>query len=157
MEWVIYNSTLLGFFDYDTLVEKIGIDTISTYWITGLREKLADKSHIVNRFRHMIDSLREDTVLIKFWGQWCAPCLRDNKLIQDIIDSNRKFPYIVGVQNDKVIDTSVSYRNILDPDGFIARSYDLNAYPLYILRLPDGELARTNRFEDIVKLIFPGE
>lgn len=68
-------------------------------------------------------SIEGETVLINFWGSWCAPCKEEMPLLQRLADeTNVK---VIGVSRDRyekyasefIAATGAEFPNVLDPDG----------------------------------------
>jgi thiol-disulfide isomerase/thioredoxin len=85
------------------------------------------------------------TVVLDFWGTWCAPCV---KATPDLVRLNKKFtsqPFvIIGVSSDKddlkwrefIRKNNMDWPQYLD-DGSMQRLFNVTAFPTYILL--DGE------------------
>jgi thiol-disulfide isomerase/thioredoxin len=93
-----------------------------------------------------LDALKGKTVVLDFWGTWCAPCV---KATPDLVRLNRKLagqPFVmIGISSDKddvkwrefIRKNNMDWPQYLD-DGSVQRLFDVSAFPTYVLLDADG-------------------
>jgi thiol-disulfide isomerase/thioredoxin len=96
-----------------------------------------------------VSEYRGKVILLDFWASWCVPCRRSfpwmNRMQQKYGSSGL---VIIGVNMDAeagaaqafLDDYPANFRIIGDPDGALAREYDVIAMPSSYLVGRDGEL-----------------
>jgi len=100
-----------------------------------------------------LSSFRGKYVLIDFWASWCQPCRRENP---NSVKTYKKFRdkgfEIFGVSVDKdrnawikaVKDDGLTWTQVIDPDGNVARMYNVSSIPTTILLDKDGKIIAKN-------------
>ncbi len=96
-----------------------------------------------------LSEYRDKVVVIDFWASWCVPCRRSfpwmNQMQEKYADSGL---IIIGINMDTeesaidafLRDYPVSFRIVRDPNGDIARSFDVVAMPSSYVFGKDGSL-----------------
>ncbi|MEO1528433.1 MAG: redoxin domain-containing protein [Planctomycetota bacterium] len=92
-------------------------------------------------------SLKGKVVLVDFWGTWCPPCVAELAPLKKIHSAlNEKGFEVVGVAADSretlrpfIKSRGLNWKNIVDDDGSIAESFNVEAYPTTLLINRDGE------------------
>lgn len=95
-----------------------------------------------------LDRLRGHAVLLNFWASWCPPCRIEMPSLQQLAE-------IYGPEKLRVLainfregrrriaryvqDTGMSLPVLLDPDGSIARQWEVHVFPTTILINADGQ------------------
>lgn len=81
---------------------------------------------------------RDKVVIVDFWASWCVPCRRSFPWLNDM---QKKYGddglVVVGVNMDASADDAqaflrdypASFEIIFDPDGVLARQFDVSAMP----------------------------
>ncbi len=115
--------------------------------------------------QHSLATYRGKYVLLDFWGHWCHPCLeampKVNALHQQYADKltiigiamegpNSAPLWKKAIRQHQVPGLQLS--ELQSDDGPVVTSYNINAYPTYLLLDPQGKLvARANDVEEISK------
>lgn len=102
-----------------------------------------------------LSSLRGQVVLIDFWATWCVPCLAEMPAVIRVHDAfkDRGF-HVVGVSIDALehadrmhqvaADKGMTWPEVHDHQGSIARQYFVSAIPATFLIGPDGRILATH-------------
>ena len=104
--------------------------------------------------KDFLKDLHGQTVLVDFWASWCGPCRRSFPWMNRILDKygDRSFT-IVAVNVDKLqrdaeeflAQTPARFDIVYDPDGNIARAFDVQAMPSSYLLNTEGEIVEVHR------------
>jgi thiol-disulfide isomerase/thioredoxin len=76
-------------------------------------------------------------VIINFWATWCAPCLIEMPILQELYDTYRPYIYIMAVNAGEskttvskfIIENDLTFPILLDPTGSVLNDYQIRAYP----------------------------
>lgn len=100
--------------------------------------------------------LRGKAVLINFWASWCAPCQAEMPSLQSLAKAQGPDKLVVLAVNFKesapvaqrfVQRTGLDLPVLLDPDGTIARQWQIKVFPSTVLLGADGRVQAVVRGE----------
>jgi thiol-disulfide isomerase/thioredoxin len=100
--------------------------------------------------------LRGKAVLINFWASWCAPCQAEMPSLQTLADVMGPDELVVLAVNFKesapvaqrfVQRTGLDLPVLLDPDGAIARQWQVKVFPTTVLVAANGRVHAVVRGE----------
>ncbi len=100
--------------------------------------------------------LRGKAVLVNFWASWCAPCLAEMPSLQSLARAQGPDTLVVLAVNFKesapvaqrfVQRTGLDLPVLLDPDGAIARQWQVKVFPSTVLVGADGRVQAVVRGE----------
>lgn len=93
--------------------------------------------------------LRGHPVILNFWASWCVPCQEEAPLLQALwIEFRTKGVLVVGVDTEDLetparrflAQHGVTYPNVRDPDGSVARLFGTTGVPETFFIGPDGRI-----------------
>lgn len=99
-------------------------------------------------------------VFLDFWATWCGPCQLSLPKTQQIYKRNRSKAEVLAISNEKpeIIRKFLKAKKLdipvyLDPDDKVAKLYNLNPYPTFVLIDKKGTIAEyvPGFFEDRIK------
>jgi thiol-disulfide isomerase/thioredoxin len=90
-------------------------------------------------------------VVLNFWASWCVPCRTEMPALEAVQRRLGDGVAFLGVNHQDsrtaalqlVDDTGVTYPSGMDPEGQVARAYELVGLPATVLITPDGDLVAT--------------
>ncbi len=102
----------------------------------------------LDEFNGMLVGQLGRVVVVNVWASWCAPCRAEMPLLQNAATDFGDSITMLGVASNDVIsdteeflaDVGVSYPNIFDADGSIARALEVSAYPTTFVFDADGAI-----------------
>jgi thiol-disulfide isomerase/thioredoxin len=103
-----------------------------------------------------ISDLRGKAVLINFWASWCAPCQAEMPSLQALARAQGPDTLVVLAVNVKesapvaqrfVQRTGLDLPVLLDPEGAIARQWQVRVFPSTVLIAPNGQVKAIVRGE----------
>jgi cytochrome c biogenesis protein CcmG/thiol:disulfide interchange protein DsbE len=122
-----------------------------------------------NAARIGLDQHRGDVVYLDFWASWCAPCAQSFPWMSEVQERYRADGLvIIAVNLDKDRDKAdrflaryqLNFELVYDPDGRIAKEFDLGGMPTSYLIGRDGAIRQSHvgfrdgdasRLEDEIK------
>jgi thiol-disulfide isomerase/thioredoxin len=99
--------------------------------------------------RYTSADLRGKTVMLDFWATWCGPCRASmpsmEKLYKDYKDRGLIVLAVNVAEDLAVVDeflkkTPIAYPVVLSGESKILETYQVNAYPTFVLIGPDGKV-----------------
>ena len=104
-------------------------------------------------FEGILVGLQGKPVVVNIWGSWCPPCRTEMPLLQSVADNYESRAVVLGVSSrdnrasaqEFLKSAKITYPNVADRSGEIARALDINTFPTTFIFDADGELiARVN-------------
>ena len=135
------------------------------------REAYAPDFSIVTLSREFLElaDLRGKVVVLDFWGTWCVPCVQAVPWLRGVQKRHAKDAFVlIGISSDNdeqqlrdfVNKNQMEWREHLDRDRKLQRTYDVRAWPTYVviddegivrLRTTGTTLASSARLEDEIR------
>jgi thiol-disulfide isomerase/thioredoxin len=124
-----------------------------TRWVGYFKEQLSGKPAPalqvtdIHGTVHSLAELKGKTVLLDFWTTWCPPCQSDASSIEKL---NQKYGNknlaIIGISVDEERATVENYLKkhphsypvVLSSENRLPRTYQVDAFPTYLIISPDG-------------------
>lgn len=99
-------------------------------------------------FDGMLVGQRGTPVVVNIWASWCAPCRAEMPLLEEAATAYAGRAMILGVaSNDDdaaaaafLAEVGVTYPNVFDIDGSVARALEVARYPTTFVFDADGTL-----------------
>lgn len=88
-------------------------------------------------------------VVLNFWASWCVPCRREMPALEVAHEEFAGQVVFVGVNHqddrdaalDLVAEAGVTYSSVYDPQGQVARDYELFGMPTTVFITAEGRIA----------------
>lgn len=99
--------------------------------------------------------INDRPVVLNFWASWCAPCRREMPAFQSMYEQYGGEVAFLGMNNqdsrrlalELLEQTGARYPSGYDPNGKIAKAYDLLGMPTTVFITADGRIAATRTGE----------
>lgn len=97
----------------------------------------------------MPDDYEGKVVVVNLWGAWCAPCRREQPMLQDTYEQVKEQGVLfIGIDNRDdpaaarahIEEFGVTYPSVPDPDGKLAYDFEFWGVPATAVAGRDGEL-----------------
>jgi peroxiredoxin len=101
-----------------------------------------------------LEDLRGKVVLIDFWATWCPPCVKATPGLKRIQAKFEGQPFVLlGISADRnrgewqsfIVGNSLKWHHVLDERGQLARAFNIEVFPSYLLLDHDGIVRHTWR------------
>ena len=101
-----------------------------------------------------LEDLRGKVVLVDFWATWCPPCVKATPGLKRIQDKLKGQPFVLlGISADRnrsewqsfIVGNSLTWHHYLDERGNLARAFNIEVFPSYLLLDHDGIVRHTWR------------
>ncbi len=111
----------------------------------------------VNGKNVSLSAFRGKTILLDFWGTWCAPCVENIPSLKAFYEKNGGEDFeIISVANDPntakwkkmIAEKGMNWTHVIDPEGTVCGLYNIKYYPTMILINSKGKIVDLNAFED---------
>ncbi len=97
----------------------------------------------LNGEKVILSNVDKPFVILNFWASWCRPCLSEFASLNQFVEKFKKQALVIGINNDeenpeKIIkkikdEYSLKFDSILDTDGSIAQSFNVEKFPKSIV------------------------
>lgn len=96
-----------------------------------------------------LSAFKGKTVLLDFWGTWCAPCVENIPSLKTFYEKNGGDDFeLISVANDPntarwkkmIAEKGMNWTNVIDPDGSVCSQYHIQYYPTMFLISSDGKI-----------------
>jgi cytochrome c biogenesis protein CcmG/thiol:disulfide interchange protein DsbE len=96
-----------------------------------------------------LDSLRDQVIVVNFWGSWCAPCREEAPVLEKVWQEYQgqgvtfigiAYKDTEGKARAFLDEFGITYPNALDPGNRVARAYRVQGVPETFF-IKDGEIA----------------
>ena len=94
-----------------------------------------------------LDNLKGKVVLIDFWATWCPPCVAAVPGLKRLQDRMKDQPFVIlGISRDReraawqafIIEKRMTWHQYYDERAQIVRSFNIQAFPTYLLLDHEG-------------------
>jgi thiol-disulfide isomerase/thioredoxin len=132
--FLLYVVLLLNGCTSETTIEAVPVSDFAVRSLNGEQIQLAD--------------LRGRWVVLNFWATWCAPCVAELPLLQQLAErhADQLTVLAVNMREDEaevrafVVQHNLSLPILLEPDDQTLLEYGVQGLPLSIVVSPDGEV-----------------
>ena len=99
-----------------------------------------------------LEDLRGKVVLIDFWATWCPPCVKATPGLKRLQSRLKDQPFVIlGISADRnrgewqsfIVGNSLTWHQYLDERRQLARAFNIEVYPSYLLLDHEGIVRHT--------------
>lgn len=150
LDFLIYNAYANGNLTSEAVQELAEARDQEAYWLKKVDEFDLMREKVLRTFFDTLGYhvMQNERVMVKFWGNWCKPCVEDNLTLKSMAGKGQPLPVIVGVQYDPKRDNDTFYTNILDNQGIISNHFQVQAFPTYVIVKGKDVVFRTHVLDE---------
>ncbi len=145
----IYKIIGVNINNFTLVLEKTGLPKSNFFTAqVGYKPHPCQGEEITTKSAISLESLKGKYVLIDFWAEWCAPCLKELPRLKELYSKTDRSKFeIIGIAGGSSLggikrlikQHEITWPQILsDETNKITETYRINAYPTTILIDPEG-------------------